>query len=180
MYINKDVQMASIESEDSELVEDHATARREEITALVRAHEGPLFRFLLALTGDQGVAGDCMQDTFVRAYEHLCRGRAVNAQWLYKVARNRGIDEIRRRRRETSDATALSALHTADTREDMTSLLQAFSALSPEDRAIIALAADGLSGEDIASRLGIRHGAVRMRLLRARERCRKHYEGNQP
>jgi RNA polymerase sigma factor (sigma-70 family) len=119
-----------------------------------------------------------VQETFVRAYEQLRRGRDVNTQWLYKVARNAAIDELRRRRREGLDPEALEGIAIAASGEDMTSLLEAFAALAPEDRVILALVADGLSGEEMASRLGIRHGAVRMRLQRARERFRRLYEGD--
>jgi RNA polymerase sigma-70 factor (ECF subfamily) len=60
----------------------------------------------------------------------------------------------------------------------MTDLNAAFAALSPDDRAVLVMCAlEGLSGDEIATRLGIRSGAVRTRLHRARERFRKLYEG---
>lgn len=151
---------------------------RDEITPLVLVHEASLYRFLVVLTGNREVALDCVQDVFIRAYEHLQRGKSVNSQWLYKVARNRAIDEIRRSKREAADTELLSRFGAPAPDEDLTSLHSAFAALSPSDRAILALSAvEGLSGEEIASRLGIRHSAVRTRLHRARERFRRLYEG---
>lgn len=148
----------------------------EELAVLMQEHEAALYRYLVALTGNREVALDCVQDTFTRAYEHLRNGRHLNAQWLYKVGRNRGIDELRRRKREAVDQSALDDVAVTAGSEDMTSLRQAFAALSPDDRAILTLTlAEGLSGEELATRLGIRHGAVRMRLRRARERFRKLY-----
>jgi RNA polymerase sigma factor (sigma-70 family) len=147
---------------------------REELIALVGQHEVSLYRYLVAFTGDREVALDCVQDTFTRAYEQLRRGKSVNIQWLYTVGRNRGIDEMRRRKREGADRDALERMEGAPIPEDMVSLQHAFGNLSPDDRAILSLAAiEGLSGEEAAARLGIRPGAVRMRLFRARERFRQ-------
>jgi RNA polymerase sigma-70 factor (ECF subfamily) len=161
--------------------EESAVRHHDAITALIHTHEAPLYRFLVALTANREIALDCVQDTFIRAYEHLQRGKRVNTQWLYKVARNRAIDELRRHRRETPDNEALSRIGLPATDEDMAGLRAAFAALAPPDRAILALSAvEGLSGDEIALRLGIRHGAVRTRLHRARERFRRLYEGGTP
>jgi len=151
---------------------------REELVTMMQKHEVALYRYLVALTGDREVALDCVQDAFTRAYEYLQQGKSVNTQWLYKVARNRGIDELRRRKREAMDHEALEEMHTVRSSEDMVSLQSAFRALSHDDRAILSLVGiEGLSGEEVATRLGIRPGSVRMRVLRARERFRKLYSG---
>lgn len=171
-------EVVHVSETEAGIEDDSATRCREEIAALIHAHEAPLYRFLVVLTANRDTALDCVQETFTRAYEHLQRGKSVNPQWLYKVARNRAIDEMRRSRRETADSDALSRIHLPATGEDMTSLRTAFAALSPDDRSILALSAvEGLSGEEIGVRLGIRHGAVRTRLHRARERFRRLYEG---
>jgi RNA polymerase sigma factor (sigma-70 family) len=151
---------------------------REELATLIGQHEVALYRYLVAFTGDREVALDCLQDTFTRAYEQLQRGKSVNTQWLYKVGRNRGIDEFRRRKREGVQQDALETLQAEPIPEEMVSLQHAFRRLSADDRAVLSLAViEGLSGEDVAARLGIRPGAVRMRLLRARERFRRLYNG---
>jgi RNA polymerase sigma factor (sigma-70 family) len=157
---------------------DAADGAEDALVALMRRHEAALHRYVLVFSGSREIALDCVQETFVRAYEQLRRGRDVNTQWLYKVGRNAAIDELRRRGREGIDPAALEGIAIAASGEDMPSLLEAFAALAPEDRVILALVADGLSGEEMASRLGIRHGAVRMRLQRARERFRRLYEGD--
>jgi RNA polymerase sigma factor (sigma-70 family) len=154
---------------------------RDELIALIGQHEVALYRYLVAFTGDREVALDCVQETFTRAYEQLRRGKSVNTQWLYMVGRHRAIDEFRRRKRQDPDPDVLGALTAAPISDDMVSLQHAFRALSPVDRAILSLATiEGLSGEEVAERLGIRPGAVRMRLLRARERFRRALEGEEP
>lgn len=121
---------------------------------------------------------DCAQDTFVRAYDNLRKGRPVNAGWLYRVARNRAMDEFRRRRRIHLDPTALEGLPADSTPppEQNLAMRQAFASLEPDDRAVLYLAAvEGLSGRELAESLGIKHSAARMRLRRARERFRLAY-----
>jgi RNA polymerase sigma-70 factor (ECF subfamily) len=172
--------MRLLEAEREERGSDRleVDASREVLVALIEAHEVRLYRYLVALTGDPETARDCLQDTFTRAYEHLQRGRDVNTQWLYKVGRNRGIDELRRRQRERANEAAVPEFSAASHLEDLVGLRLAFRDLAPDDRAILSLVVvEGLTGEEIAERLGIRLGAVRTRLYRARERFRAIYTG---
>jgi RNA polymerase sigma-70 factor (ECF subfamily) len=68
--------------------------------ALVRRHQGPLYNFCLRMLGQTDDAADVAQETFVQLYSHLGRldEREPIAPWLFRVARNRCIDMIRRRR----------------------------------------------------------------------------------
>src|SRR5882762_4005972 len=68
--------------------------------ALVRRHQGPLYNFCLRMLGQPDDAADVAQETFVQLYSHLARldEREPLAPWLFRVARNRCIDVIRRRR----------------------------------------------------------------------------------
>jgi RNA polymerase sigma-70 factor, ECF subfamily len=67
---------------------------------LVLGHQGNLFRWVFYLVHDIALADDITQATFVAAYEkmHTFRGRSFRA-WLYRIARNRSYDEMRRRMR---------------------------------------------------------------------------------
>src|SRR5438067_4308996 len=68
--------------------------------ALVRRHQAALFNFCLRMLGRGDDAADVAQETFVQLYSHLDRldEREPIAPWLFRVARNRCIDVIRRRR----------------------------------------------------------------------------------
>src|SRR5438477_11906402 len=68
--------------------------------ALVRRHQRPLYNFCLRMLGQNEDAADVAQETFVQLYSHLGRldEREPIAPWLFRVARNRCIDVIRRRR----------------------------------------------------------------------------------
>src|SRR5262249_47501350 len=67
---------------------------------LVRRHQSPLYNFCLRMLGQPDDAADVAQETFVQLYSHLGRldEREPLAPWLFRVARNRCIDVIRRRR----------------------------------------------------------------------------------
>jgi RNA polymerase sigma factor (sigma-70 family) len=78
---------------------------------LVRRHQGPIYNFCLRMLGTADDAADVAQDTFVQLYSHLGQLDASEplAPWLFRVARNRCIDVIRRRRtvslEDSKDAT---------------------------------------------------------------------------
>jgi RNA polymerase sigma-70 factor, ECF subfamily len=151
---------------------------RAELIRLLDHYEQSLFAFLIVLSGNEHTASDLVQDTFLRAYENLARGKPVTVQWLYKVARNRAMDEFRRQRREHVRTEPIDNASTEDvdysdrTAEVHRALLQ----LSPDDREVLYLAeVDGFRSKEIAQMLGILPGTVRMRLSRAHVRFRKAY-----
>jgi RNA polymerase sigma factor (sigma-70 family) len=157
-----------------------AADSEDQLTDLMSRYELPLFRFLFLLLGDRDTATDCTQDTFVRAYDNLRRGRPVSAGWLYKVGRNRAMDEFRRKRREGPAIDALEAFPATGepSPEGRVAMEQAFANLPTDDRILLYLVAvEGLSGLEIAEVLGIKANAARMRICRARERFRLAYGG---
>jgi RNA polymerase sigma factor (sigma-70 family) len=68
--------------------------------ALVRRHQGGLYNFCLRMLGRADDAADATQETFVQLFTHVGQldEREPIAPWLFRVARNRCIDVIRRRR----------------------------------------------------------------------------------
>src|SRR5205823_11612723 len=78
-------------------------ARRQDpaaFEALVRRHQTPVYNFCWRMLGQADDAADVAQETFVQLYSHLGQldEREPIAPWLFRVARNRCIDVIRRRR----------------------------------------------------------------------------------
>jgi len=78
--------------------------KKPDFETLVELHSGELFSYLWRLTGDEADAGDCLQDTFLRAfraYERLQDFSNLRA-WLYKIATNTGrTQHARNHRRKT-------------------------------------------------------------------------------
>jgi RNA polymerase sigma-70 factor (ECF subfamily) len=80
------------------------------MAALLRRYKRPLFTFVLRLNGDRHRAEDLLQEVFVRLIEHAhsYEGSARVKTWLYRIARNLSIDEMRRgkhRRHASLDAS---------------------------------------------------------------------------
>ena len=67
---------------------------------LVRQHQEALVRLAYRLVGDLDEASDVAQETFIRAYERIAdfRGGSTLYTWLYRIAYNRAISLLRRRR----------------------------------------------------------------------------------
>jgi len=148
----------------------------DELVRLMGEYERPIFNFLLALLRDEFVALDCAQDTFLRAYENLRKGREVNAGWLYKVARNRAMDEFRQRRRVQPELEKLEQVPVYEPTERVMAVQSVLERLSAVDREVLYLFdVAGFKTDEIGAMLGIRGSAVRQRLSRARERFRLLY-----
>ncbi len=76
---------------------------------LLSRHRGPLFTFLVRMTGDREKAEDLAQETFLRLVKSAAawEQRARFQTWLYTIARNLCVDQSRRdkfRRADSLDA----------------------------------------------------------------------------
>lgn len=151
----------------------------DDLALLMVRHERSLYTFMLTLLRDHDTALDCTQDTFVRAYEHLDQGKTVNRNWLYTVARNRAMDEFRRRRRVQPELDALEQVPVVHESIEGTIDVQHVMERLPEpDRELLYLfEIAGFKTDEIGAMLGVRGSAIRQRLYRARERFRLLYHG---
>lgn len=152
----------------------------DQLVQLMNAYERSIYNFVLTLVRDPDVALDCTQDTFLRAYQNLSRGKPVNASWLYTVARNRAMDEFRRKKRIEPDPEAIEQQHVEHETDRVLAVQAVLEGLSPQDREVLYLFdVAGFKTDEIGSMLGVRGSAVRQRLSRARERFRLAY-GSEP
>lgn len=148
----------------------------DQLVHLMEEHEHAIYNFMFGLVRDTERALDCTQDTFVRAYEHLRKGRPINTAWLYTVARNRAMDEFRRRKRVQPDLNAVEDIPVRYRTDESLAVQEILERLSPHDREVLYLFdIAGFRTDEIGTMLGIRGTAVRQRLSRARERFRLLY-----
>lgn len=161
---------------DHDAIAKYVSVLEEELVDLMIQYQRPLLNFLSILVGDYDLASEFAQETFVRAYDNLRRGRPVSLSWLYKVGRNIAMDEYRHRQRvqETLPVLAQRSDQEPGALECDAKVRRTMEQLPPEEREILYLhVVDRLKTAEIAGVLGIRPGALRMRLLRARERFRQ-------
>ena len=68
--------------------------------ALVLVYQDSLYRWAISMIADESLADDITQATFIAAYEKLASFRGGSFRsWLFTIARNRAIDELRRMKR---------------------------------------------------------------------------------
>ena len=161
---------------------------------LVRRYEGKIFRLAQHVTQNREDAEDVLQETFMKAYEHLVqfKGDSKFYTWIVRIAVNQALMKLRRRKTDKS----VSLDETIDTgedtvvreiaawgedpeeqfsREELGGILDdAIQSLDPLYRNVFVLRdINELSTEETADALGLSVPAVKSRLLRARLQLRE-------
>ncbi|MFL1430127.1 MULTISPECIES: sigma-70 family RNA polymerase sigma factor [unclassified Nocardiopsis] len=142
------------------------------LTALHAAHADRLHRYVLRLTGDVPLAQDVVQETLLRAWRRpdvMAREEGAVRAWLYTVARNLVVDEMRSARHGREFSTDRPPENPQADRSqavlDAWLVADALSALSAEHRAVVVGAYyRGRSVEELAAELRIPAGTVKSRL----------------
>ena len=182
---------AAEDSTDRHII-DRLFARSEEGLALLQTHYGKLcHRIALNLLGSREDAEECVNDTYLAVWNTIPPNRPASLMaYVGKVTRNIAVSCLRKRGakgRRCEGTVLLDELaeclpdtDSPDPADDLTlreALQSFFDSLSEEDRAIMVRRYyDGEPTETIAVSLGLRHGTVRVRLHRLRERLREHLE----
>lgn len=158
-----------------------AQADPDQFGALYERYAKDIERFMLARTnGQRDVAEDLASQVFTRAYTALPRYNAGSFRgWLYQIARNILIDAYRRQR-PVAPLDAAWALHSDEpalddrviAAEARQQLHEALALLAEPQRSIILLRLHGLTGREIADRLGMSHDAMRSAQYRAMGKLR--------
>jgi RNA polymerase sigma factor (sigma-70 family) len=129
-----------------------------------------LWRALLAFTGGRtAIAEEAVAEAFARA---LARSEEIRepARWIYRVAMNVAVDEIRRESRLGGDAVEMAVDDPLVSDEIWIALRQ----LSPNQRLAVVMRYElDLDIGEIAARMGIASPTVRVHLLRGRRRLRE-------
>lgn len=153
---------------------------------IVRTYEAPVFNYVLRMIGDRTLAEDLTQDVFLRVYRGL-RGysrRARFTTWLFQVAKNRVIDELRAAERRPRVLPAIEntpQLEVVDApierSEAISVLLHAVDKLSPDlKEALLLRDITGLSYNEIADTLEVTLATVKWRIFKAREEVQQALE----
>jgi RNA polymerase sigma-70 factor (ECF subfamily) len=156
----------------------------ERFEALYRSSRGDVYAYVATLLRDHAAAEDVTALAFERAYRRrrtFDRRRGEERAWLFGIARNAALDELRRRRRvatlavDPEDPSAAEAVDDgAEVALRRTTVRTALAALPARDREIVALKFHaGLSNEELAKVLGVSQSNAGTLLHRAMEKLRK-------
>ena len=155
---------------------------RDAARGLYDAHARRVHRLVFRLCGDEEMARDLTQDTFIRVFDKLAsfRGESAFATWVHRIAVTVTLNGIRKERRlkrgaddldVANDLPAPSNNVDPDLRER---LRTAIEALPPGSRASVILHdIEGYTHAEIGEMLGIAEGTSKARLFDARNRLKK-------
>jgi RNA polymerase sigma-70 factor (ECF subfamily) len=180
--------------EELPLVQRARAGDERAFTELVNRYERKIFRLAKNITQNEEDAEDILQETFLKAYEHLgeFQGNSKFYTWIVRIAVNESLMKLRKRK---SDRT-VSLDESIDTGEEMIVreiavwdgtpeqrysqdelrdiLEKAIDSLRPAFRTVFVLRdVEELSTEETAAMLDLSIPAVKSRLLRARLQLRE-------
>jgi RNA polymerase sigma-70 factor (ECF subfamily) len=169
----------SIPQPDLEVIRKAQKGDEHAFTLIVHDYEAPVFNYVLRMVGSRPLAEDLTQDVFLRVYQGI-RGysqRAKFTTWLFQVAKNRVVDEMRaveRRPRAPVTIDELPQLEVLDApielSEAIATLWRAVEKLSPDlKEALLLRDIAGLSYNEISDSLDVTLATVKWRIFKARE-----------
>ena len=174
---------------DRELIDRAEQGDRDAFAALYRRHFQGLYDFALRIVRDDDLAADVVQSTFVKAWDAARKQKEVaNVKaWLYTIAHNLAIDELRLRKRlaEPSsgrgeeggfpfavvDPSRFSDPEAVVQDRELVELVwDSASALNPQEYALLDLhLRRGLDADELSRHLSLAKSAVYTRLSRLRD-----------
>ena len=137
-------------------------------------------RYASALSRDQDLVKDALQEAFMRYFVALCRSETVSSPraWIYRVLHNYLIDQMKERRRERDSHPA----HALVSRQDQQIERECFEheliaqirdELTTREYDCIRLRTQGLRYQEIAARLNLTSGSVGTLISRAIRKLRR-------
>ena len=146
--------------------------------ALVQRYQPRLLAFCRHMLGSQEDAEDVLQEVFAASFNAMCADdRPINARpWLYRIARNRCLNHLRRPRAAGQDSMDIferdGGITTADTvhrREEFRHIVADVGELPETQRtALLLREIDALSYDQIAEAMDTTIPSVKSLLVRAR------------
>jgi RNA polymerase sigma factor (sigma-70 family) len=150
---------------------------------LYRSSRDDVYAYAAGLLRDRAAAEDVTATAFERAFRKRSRfdpSRGNGRAWLFGIARNAALDELRRRSRQAelvSDPIDASSLDTEHSEHRLV-LIAALTRLDPRERELIALKFfAGLSNAEIAAVLAISESNAGTKLHRAVTKLREVCDG---
>jgi RNA polymerase sigma-70 factor (ECF subfamily) len=177
--VNTTVPGAAVDPSEADqlIITSVLAGNRDAFSALIHRYSDPLYRHALGMTGSPDVAEDILQQSFIKAYNHLAEVRGRFDAWLFRIVANGCKDwlkNIRRTHVSYDEDDQPSAYATPDEDLDRSELRsdldRALATLAPSLReAFVMKHVEGRSYEEMADLLGTTVGALKMRVHRARE-----------
>jgi RNA polymerase sigma factor (sigma-70 family) len=182
---------AEPEYTDSELIalylRDQNTGH---FTRLYRRYAGKVFAKCISMLGDEGLARDATQDIFIKVLLNLSKftEQSSFSTWVYSITYNYCIDLIRKKKKNillfTEDISRVGKEVNEDVPDSVIlemetkRLEKVLERLPPGDKAILDMKyIEDMSIKDIADILNKTESAIKMQIMRAKQKAQAIYEG---
>lgn len=158
--------------------------RQHQYEALVRAHSGELYRYAYWLCGQEALAQDLVQETFLRAWRGLdsLRENVAAKAWLITILRREHARLYERKPLQTTDIAEVELSDSAPGPEHLGEdavLRAAIAKLDAKYREpLVMQVLGGFSCAEIANELKISEAAVMTQVFRARQKLRALLDGD--
>jgi len=156
---------------------------------LYKRYAGRVYAKCISMLNDEGLARDAMQEIFIKVLMNLSRFNAQStfSTWVYSITYNYCIDLIRRKKKLkvvfSEDVGKLSREVDVDVPDSVLleikqeQLREVMKAMPPGDKAILMMKyMDDLSIRDIADVLDKSESAIKMQIMRAKQKAQQIYK----
>ena len=155
---------------------------QEEFVGLVQEHRSLLYKVCRLYCFSEADRQDLFQEMIIqlwRSYPHF-RGESKFSTWLYRIALNTAISDLRKQRRRPSPVN-MSEIPTplqemtwpGEEEQQLRQLYAAIDKLSEIEKALVMLYLEDRSYEEMEEILGINQNNLRVKMNRIREKLRK-------
>lgn len=170
--------------DDSELVKDILDGNIQSFDKIINKYEYSVYRFILAMVRDTEEAKDLTQDVFITIYNklYMYRGKSKFSSWLYKIARNKSMDYIRKNKKiiqlSIEDARNISShellpeqwLEFKEMRKELQNFIESQDSITKQIL-ILKSSDSSLKLADIAEILKINISTVKTKYYRLWDKC---------
>jgi RNA polymerase sigma-70 factor (ECF subfamily) len=167
----------SSRSNDVDLLRRSRRGDEEAFMIIYRAHQAPVYRFALRMSGSPATAEDVTQEVFLALLgerDGYDERRGALRSYLYGVARNQVCKRLERPAPPVDEARPAAS-------EDVAAVREAVQALPLAFREVVVLCElEGLSYEEAAAVCAVPVGTIRSRLHRARAQLAESLGGETP
>jgi RNA polymerase sigma-70 factor (ECF subfamily) len=162
-------------TEDRKVIERVLDGDEGAFNLLIRQWERPIYNYIVRMIGNRDEAMDLSQDCFMRAYRELrtLKDRDRFSSWLYRIAHNACLSQIRKNHGKTWVELDPEAGTTHTSLENRLAVEKALGQLPADQReAVILKVFQSLKFEEIAAIQGAPVSTVKSRLYMGFEKLR--------
>ena len=165
-----------------DLIAEARSGNKSAFEDIYRIHVGRVYGICLRILGDHFRAEEVTQQIFIRLWEKIAlfRGESSFSSWLYRLAVNTALNDLKASASRPPGVSSLEDLQTESahqgccSQEAQMDLDNAIAALPPGARVVFVLhEIEGLNHRDIGEKLGLSNGTSKAQLSRARKLLRE-------